>query len=76
MKIIFMPHAFDDFEGTQEELDNFVSSLKELVESENFLENSSSVNLSELEELDPMLAEKILQAVAEIDMSDRKNKLN
>lgn len=76
MKIIFMPHAFDDFEGTQEELDNFVSSLKELVESENFLENTTSVNISELEELDPMLAEKILQAVSEIDMSDRKNKLN
>jgi hypothetical protein len=38
IKITFAPDAFADFEGTQEELDEFVEKLKEMITDEGFLE--------------------------------------
>jgi hypothetical protein len=38
-KIIFAPGAFENFEGTQEELDELVSEITNMVESGDFLAN-------------------------------------
>ena len=49
-KITFAPGCFDDFEGTQEELDQLVAQLTAMAESGELLENS--VELDDLEEID------------------------
>jgi hypothetical protein len=47
LKIEFAPGCFDDFEGTQEELDELIKEITRMAESGELLENSVEVDLSE-----------------------------
>lgn len=38
LKIVFSPGSFDDFDGTQEELDQLVGEIMEYLQSSEFLE--------------------------------------
>lgn len=38
LKIVFAPGSFDDFDGTQEELDQLVSEIMNYLQSDEFLE--------------------------------------
>ena len=51
MKIIFAPGCFDNFEGTQEELDALVKELEDSVADGSFFENSNSIDIDDLGEL-------------------------
>ena len=63
MKIVFTEGCFDDFEGTQEELDELVAHIQQLAESGELFEKSMPVdNLEEIEdevldEILPMLTQ-------------------
>lgn len=57
MKIVFAPGCFDDFDGTQEELDELVAQLTELAESGELLEHSVSVDSDSLEDIDEEVLE-------------------
>jgi hypothetical protein len=57
-KIEFAPGCFDDFEGTQEELNEMIADLKNMVASGTLWENSLPVNDKEEEELIKLLAQK------------------
>lgn len=46
MKIVFAEGCFDDFEGTQKELDELVAHIKELAASGELLENATVVDLT------------------------------
>jgi hypothetical protein len=46
-KISVAPGCFDDFEGTQEELDEFIENIKEMVSSGEFLENAKVVYIDD-----------------------------
>jgi hypothetical protein len=50
IKIEFAPGCFDNFEGTQEELDELISEIKQMVENGEFLENSKPLDFDELVE--------------------------
>lgn len=53
VKIEFAPGCFDDFEGTQEELDAMIAEIEEAFSSENagkLLEKSRTINPDELTE--------------------------
>lgn len=71
LTIEFAPGAFNDFEGTQEELDELVAEIQRMFTSGEFLENSQQLDLEELAEEDPELAEKLLESLDTI--TDRKN---
>lgn len=43
VKIVFAPDALDNFNGTQEELDEFISELTKMVESSDFEEDLDEV---------------------------------
>lgn len=43
LKITFAPGCFDDFDGTQEELDNMIATITKTFETGNFLENGISI---------------------------------
>lgn len=64
IKIEFAPGAFDEFDGTQEELDEFIAEIQRLVTSGEILEKSNPVDLDELMEEDPEYAMKIIQALS------------
>ena len=52
LEIIFAPGCFDDFEGTQEELDEFIAHIKSLAASGELFENATALDLDDLEEMD------------------------
>ena len=63
LQIIFEPGCFDDFDGTQEELNELMESIQKQFESGDFLENSRVVDEEYLEELmeeDPEFAERLI----------------
>ena len=60
LEIVFAPGCFDDFEGTQEELDEMIAEINRMAETGELFERASPVDLDELsdEELEE-LAEKL-----------------
>jgi hypothetical protein len=45
LKLIFGPGCFNDFEGTQEELDELVAELHKLTESGDILKNARQIDI-------------------------------
>ena len=55
LKLVFAPGCFDNFDGTQEELDEFIAEIKQMFESGEYLEKSvpiSELDLDDIEDLD------------------------
>jgi hypothetical protein len=57
-KIEFAEGCFDDFEGTQEELNALIADLKNMVADGSFWENTAPVDDADEEELIKLLAKK------------------
>jgi hypothetical protein len=47
MKIVFAPGCFDEFEGTQEELDELMAEIEKTFSDDSFLENIKPVDLDD-----------------------------
>jgi hypothetical protein len=73
LKLIFDPRAFDEFEGTQEELDELVNQIRKKFEDGSLLEDSKPVNLDDLDEV---TLEKITSSFKEIDEKPSKKTLH
>lgn len=79
MKIVFAPGSFEDFDGTQEELDQLIKSIEEMAVNGTLVEESQPVDLDMLEIDNPDLYEKIMNfAGQEFDEDDDsyKSKMN
>jgi hypothetical protein len=77
-KIVFAPGCFDNFDGTQEELDEAIAMITDMLVSDEPPEGMEvrQLDLDELLETDPELAEKLLQSIADIENDDpNKRKL-
>ena len=48
IEVIFAPGCFDNFEGTQEELDELVAEIHKIVESGELMENATPVEVDNL----------------------------
>jgi hypothetical protein len=73
LKIEFDPGCFDNFEGTQEELDEFVKQIQEFAESGLLFENSVELTDEAIEELDEETRQQIIRA---LERGDDKRSLN
>ena len=51
IEIIFSPGCFDNFDGTQEELDQMIQEIKDMVESGEIFDKSTPLDLSDIEDL-------------------------
>ena len=65
MKIVFAQGCFDDFEGTQEELDELVAHITALAESGELFEKATPVEGDLIEKLDGLV-----DAVTEYDVDE------
>jgi len=66
VKVIFEPGCFDDFEGTQEELDELVAEIHTMFEGktrEEIEAESSEIDIGELIKEDPELAIKLFDKI-------------
>jgi hypothetical protein len=61
--VTFAPGSFDNFEGTQEELDQLIAEITRMAESGELLEKSREVDIEALMEEDPEWAEMVLHSV-------------
>lgn len=73
LKVVFDPGCFDGFEGTQEELDEFVRQIQEFAESGLLFENSVELTDEDIEELDE---ETRLQIIRALNRDNDKRSLN
>jgi hypothetical protein len=69
-EIVFAPGCFDNFEGTQEELDELIASINQMVESGEIFEKSRPIDFDNPSE-DDLEAIKHLMSF-ESDTVDRK----
>jgi len=70
LKIQFQPGCFDSFEGTQEELDEAIAMITKMFEDGTAQELAQEVDIDELMETDPEMAERIFQAIARAEGED------
>jgi hypothetical protein len=63
-EIVFAPGCFDNFEGTQEELDEMIAEIQRMAESGELFENSTELDLEELAEEDPEFADKLIESLS------------
>jgi len=81
IKIVFQPGCFDDFEGSQEELDNLVKEIQNVVADGSLFENSIFLTEDDLDDLPPEVLASIardLEIIEDIDSVEeiRNRKLN
>ena len=60
-KIVFAPGCFDNFEGTQEELDQLIQSIQEMVESGAIFEMAQPLSEVDLDSLPESLRQEVLR---------------
>lgn len=70
VQIIFDPGCFDEFEGTQEELDEMVAHIQKMFEDGVAQAEAKEIDLEELMENDPDIAEKIFNALNRLGGED------
>lgn len=59
LKIEFAPGCFDNFEGTQEELDELITEIKRMFESGEAIEKARLIDLDELTDDDAEIVEHL-----------------
>lgn len=67
-KIVFAPGCFDNFDGTQEELDELVAELNRMVESGELFEKATPVDLD-----DGTWTEEEIEHLEEVLYNDEEN---
>ena len=72
IKVTFAPGAFDQFDGTQEELDELLKEIQELADNGELFERARSVDLEDLMEEDEETLEEILMQLDAIENDQKK----
>lgn len=73
-EIVFMPGAFDGFDGTQEELDELLSEIKAKIEDGSFFDEAEDIDP---DDLPPALRARLEQSIDAFDAGvDPKKKLH
>jgi hypothetical protein len=73
LRVVFDPGCFNNFEGTQAELDEFVKQIQEFAESGLLFENSVELTDEDIEDLDEDTRQQIIRA---LERGDDKRSLN
>lgn len=60
-QVIFVPGCFDNFDGSQEELDGLIAEIHRLVESGEMLERSTPLEDADFDSLPESLKQEILR---------------
>jgi hypothetical protein len=69
LKVVFAPGALDNFEGTQEELDEMVAEIQRLAESGELEERAIPVDF---EDTDPELQEALEDVIKSLIQSETR----
>lgn len=67
LKIEFAPGCFDQFEGTQEELDEMIAEIQRMAESGELFENSVQLSEEDFDELPDEVKAQLMDIGDELD---------
>lgn len=72
-KVTFSTGSFDNWQGTQQELDAFVTELQEMISSPEFLKTAVKVDMDQLQEDNPDLYKAVMENILDMDTTKRLN---
>lgn len=72
LKVVFAPGCFDDFDGTQDELDDLISQIHKMVETGEIFEKSTKVDLDDMTDEDREIVESMLHFAENQDQPTNK----
>ena len=72
INVIFAPGAFDQFDGTQEELDEMLKEIQDLANSGELFELAEPVDIDELMEEDSETLDTILNQLSEVEDTPKR----
>ena len=77
-ELVFMPGSFDGFDGTQEELDELIASIKKMIADGSLFENAIDIDLSSDDAPPEVISQlqSIDQYMKTGSFDERKKKLN
>ncbi len=71
LKIEFAPGAFDNFDGTQEELDGLIAEIQRMITDGSILENSREITDEDFDDLPPEVQEQLARAFLDPEDHDK-----
>lgn len=71
LKIEFAPGAFDNFDGTQEELDGLIAEIQRMITDGSILENSREITDEDFDDLPPEVQEQLARAFLDPEDQDK-----
>jgi len=74
MEIVFAPGCFDNFEGTQEELDEMIANIQRMAESGEMFEKAVPLSEEDLEEMDDTELLKLADALGILEGEEPTDK--
>lgn len=72
-KIEFAPGCFDDFEGTQEELNELVAAIQKMIVDDTIFENSRELTEEDFDGLSDEAKARIISFFVDEDQSPKRN---
>ena len=70
LKVVFAPGSFDNFDGTQEELDEMLAEIHRLVDTGELFERATALTEDSFDELDEEIKVKLIEAMDSIEDED------
>ena len=74
LKVTFAPGCFDNFEGTQEELNAFIKEIEEMIETGELMEESTELSEEDWDELPDDVKLKIMESLETYNDDDEQRR--
>ena len=71
VELVFVPGCFDNFDGTQEELDEMMAEIHKMVESGEIFEKAVPLSEETLESMDAEEIEQLANALGYVDVQEQ-----
>jgi hypothetical protein len=72
IEIKFAPGCFDNFSGSQDELDELMAEIQKMADTGELFEQSQPLDIDELIDEDPDFAEALLRQINDVQSEPRK----
>ena len=76
MKLVFAPGCFDNFDGTQEELDAMVKEIEEGFADGSFFDKAQPVDMDNIDDMDDEEIEALTKLIEAIENNGGNRTLN
>ena len=76
MKLVFAPGCFDNFEGTQEELDELIKEIEQGFSDGSFFDKATPVDMESIDDMDDEELEALMKLMDSVENPNANRTLN